>query len=103
VKILHSRIKNLSYHGIMVSEYIKYIEKGGAPVIWCSMMVTVDGKAKHLSAVRSLSRKPFTDALNEIVSIRDKLMEEYNITPLESLSIQDKTYLLQSLRNIINN
>jgi hypothetical protein len=103
LSVLHSSIKNLNYHGVMVSEHIKYTEKDGIPVIDCSMMVTVDGKAKHLSAVRSLSRKPFTDALNEIVSIRDKLMEEYNITPLESLSIQDKTYLLQSLRNIINN
>ena len=103
LSVLHSRIKNLSYHGIMVSEHIKHTEQNEIPVLSCSLMITVNGKAKHLLVVRSLMKKSFTEALDEIVSIRDKLMEEYNITPLESLSLQDKTYLLQSLRNIINN
>ena len=103
LSVLYSRIKNLNYHGVMVSEHIKYTEKDGIPVLSCSLMITVNGRAKHLLVVRSLMKKSFTDALDEIVSIRDKLMEEYNITPLESLSLQDKTYLLQSLRNIINN
>ena len=103
LRLLHSRIKNLSYHGIMVSEHIKHTEQNEIPVLSFSIQITVDGNDKHLSAVRSLMKKSFTEALDEIVSVRDKLMERYNITPLESLSIQDKTYLLQSLRNIINN
>ena len=103
LKVLQSRIKNLSYHGIMVSEHIKHTEQNEIPVLSCSLMITVNGKAKHLLVVRSLMKKSFSDALDEIVSIRDKLMEEYNITPLESLSSQDKEYILDSLKNIINN
>ena len=103
LSVLHSSIKNLNYHGVMVSEHIKYTEKDGIPVLSCSLPVIINNKVKHLLAVRSLMKKPFTEALNELVSVRDKLMEEYNITPIKSICNQDKIYLLQSLRNIINN
>lgn len=103
LRVLHSRIKNLSYHSIMVSEHIKHTEKNGTPVLLCSILMPLQNTTKYTSVAISLRARNFSEVLNEIASMRDEIMERYNVTPLESLSIQDKTYLLQSLRNIINN